>query len=111
MTHHTIHEHMMLLSPNSKKSFVWIRSNSTTVTIGSQDVITLIVDAIKSAVRFQKTISEAWLKVHKCYILSVGSISVLSQNNSFNVTTLCSVFPQAIESVEKVEDHKVNVIF
>ncbi|XP_019736648.1 Fanconi anemia group D2 protein isoform X3 [Hippocampus comes] len=36
-------------------------SNSATVTTGSQDVITLIVDAIKSAVRFQKTISEAWL--------------------------------------------------
>ncbi|XP_061689919.1 Fanconi anemia group D2 protein isoform X2 [Syngnathoides biaculeatus] len=36
--------------------------NLTTATTGSQDVITLIVDAIKSAVRFQKTISEAWLK-------------------------------------------------
>uniref|UniRef100_A0A3B3DEB8 FA complementation group D2 n=1 Tax=Oryzias melastigma TaxID=30732 RepID=A0A3B3DEB8_ORYME len=29
----------------------------------SQDSITLVLDAIKSAVRFQKTISEAWLKV------------------------------------------------
>ncbi|XP_057701489.1 Fanconi anemia group D2 protein isoform X2 [Corythoichthys intestinalis] len=37
-------------------------SNSVTVNTGSQDVITLIVDAIKTAVRFQKTISEAWLK-------------------------------------------------
>ncbi|XP_061543454.1 Fanconi anemia group D2 protein isoform X1 [Phycodurus eques] len=36
--------------------------NLTTATTGSQDFITLIVDAIKSAVRFQKTISEAWLK-------------------------------------------------
>ncbi|XP_077458420.1 Fanconi anemia group D2 protein isoform X3 [Stigmatopora argus] len=50
-------------------------SNLVTGTTSSQDVIALIVEAIKTAVRFQKTISEAWLK--------------------------------AIESVDKVEDHKV----
>ncbi|XP_054640735.1 Fanconi anemia group D2 protein isoform X2 [Dunckerocampus dactyliophorus] len=37
-------------------------SRSATAANGSQDVVTLIVDAIKSAVRFQKTLSEAWLK-------------------------------------------------
>ncbi|KAM9813474.1 Fanconi anemia group D2 protein [Neosynchiropus ocellatus] len=31
-------------------------------TDGSQDVVTLLVDAIKSAVRFQKSTSEAWIK-------------------------------------------------
>lgn len=29
----------------------------------NQDSVALILDGIKSAVRFQKTISEAWLKV------------------------------------------------
>ena len=29
----------------------------------SQDSVALVLDAIKSAVRFQKTLSEAWLKV------------------------------------------------
>ncbi|XP_077386659.1 Fanconi anemia group D2 protein isoform X2 [Festucalex cinctus] len=51
-----------VLSQSRRKSKEAATSNSTTATTGSQDVITLIVDAIKSAVRFQKTISEAWLK-------------------------------------------------
>uniref|UniRef100_A0A3Q2XHS2 FA complementation group D2 n=1 Tax=Hippocampus comes TaxID=109280 RepID=A0A3Q2XHS2_HIPCM len=37
----------------------------------AQDVITLIVDAIKSAVRFQKTISEAWLNVIDLLVLFI----------------------------------------
>ncbi|XP_042263150.1 Fanconi anemia group D2 protein isoform X2 [Thunnus maccoyii] len=37
-------------------------SASTPAACSSQDSITLILDGIKSAVRFQKTISEAWLK-------------------------------------------------
>ncbi|XP_061910230.1 Fanconi anemia group D2 protein isoform X4 [Entelurus aequoreus] len=37
-------------------------SKSTTVVCDSQDIVTLIVDAIKSAMRFQKALSEAWLK-------------------------------------------------
>ncbi|XP_041834806.1 Fanconi anemia group D2 protein isoform X2 [Melanotaenia boesemani] len=35
---------------------------STAAAASSQDSITLVLDCIKSAVRFQKTISEAWLK-------------------------------------------------
>ncbi|XP_061778669.1 Fanconi anemia group D2 protein isoform X3 [Nerophis ophidion] len=37
-------------------------SKSATVASDSQDIVTLIVDAIKSAMRFQKALSEAWLK-------------------------------------------------
>lgn len=37
-------------------------SGSNTKPSGNQDSITLILDGIKTAVRFQKTISEAWLK-------------------------------------------------
>ncbi|XP_070758514.1 Fanconi anemia group D2 protein [Enoplosus armatus] len=37
-------------------------SGSTPATGSSQDSVALILDGIKSAVRFQKTISEAWLK-------------------------------------------------
>ncbi|KAM7422523.1 hypothetical protein PAMA_010526 [Pampus argenteus] len=37
-------------------------SASTPAAASSQDSVTLILDGIKSAVRFQKTISEAWLK-------------------------------------------------
>ncbi|KAF3689815.1 Fanconi anemia group D2 protein [Channa argus] len=37
-------------------------STAATSAGGSQDSVTLTLDAIKSAVRFQKTISEAWLK-------------------------------------------------
>ncbi|XP_073324559.1 Fanconi anemia group D2 protein [Pagrus major] len=37
-------------------------STSTPAAGSSQDSVTLILDGIKSAVRFQKTISEAWLK-------------------------------------------------
>ncbi|KAM4740758.1 Fanconi anemia group D2 protein [Anableps anableps] len=37
-------------------------SASTAASGSSQDSVTLILDCIKSAVRFQKTISEAWLK-------------------------------------------------
>nr|XP_046239793.1 Fanconi anemia group D2 protein isoform X2 [Scatophagus argus] len=39
-----------------------VASASTPAAGGSQDIITLMLDGIKSAVRFQKTISEAWLK-------------------------------------------------
>uniref|UniRef100_A0A3P9NXE1 FA complementation group D2 n=1 Tax=Poecilia reticulata TaxID=8081 RepID=A0A3P9NXE1_POERE len=46
-------------SQNRMKS----KSASTAVASGSsQDSVTLVLDCIKSAVRFQKTISEAWLK-------------------------------------------------
>lgn len=41
------------------------RSASTAAPGNSQDSVTLVLDCIKSAVRFQKTISEAWLKVSK----------------------------------------------
>uniref|UniRef100_A0A4W6F9C3 FA complementation group D2 n=1 Tax=Lates calcarifer TaxID=8187 RepID=A0A4W6F9C3_LATCA len=37
----------------------------------SQDSVTLILDGIKSAVRFQKTISEAWLKVIDLLVLLI----------------------------------------
>uniref|UniRef100_A0A3Q3GXC8 FA complementation group D2 n=1 Tax=Kryptolebias marmoratus TaxID=37003 RepID=A0A3Q3GXC8_KRYMA len=37
----------------------------------SQDSVTLILDCIKSAVRFQKTISEAWLKVLDLLVLFI----------------------------------------
>uniref|UniRef100_A0A6Q2Z3G9 FA complementation group D2 n=1 Tax=Esox lucius TaxID=8010 RepID=A0A6Q2Z3G9_ESOLU len=36
------------------------------LTGSSQDSVALVLDSIKSAVRFQKTISEAWLKVALC---------------------------------------------
>lgn len=39
------------------------RCASTPAAGSSQDSVALILDCIKSAVRFQKTISEAWLKV------------------------------------------------
>ncbi|XP_005799947.3 Fanconi anemia group D2 protein [Xiphophorus maculatus] len=45
-------------------------SASTAAPGNSQDSVTLVLDCIKSAVRFQKTISEAWLKA----IESVGDI-------------------------------------
>nr|XP_057911757.1 Fanconi anemia group D2 protein [Doryrhamphus excisus] len=49
-------------SQSRLKNKVAAASRSPTAAKGSQDVVTLIVDAIKSAVRFQKTLSEAWLK-------------------------------------------------
>uniref|UniRef100_A0A671UQC9 FA complementation group D2 n=1 Tax=Sparus aurata TaxID=8175 RepID=A0A671UQC9_SPAAU len=39
-----------------------VLSTSTPAAGSSQDSVTLILDGIKSAVRFQKTISEAWIK-------------------------------------------------
>uniref|UniRef100_A0A3P8YP23 FA complementation group D2 n=1 Tax=Esox lucius TaxID=8010 RepID=A0A3P8YP23_ESOLU len=38
------------------------RSTDTSAPSSSQDSVALVLDSIKSAVRFQKTISEAWLK-------------------------------------------------
>ncbi|XP_049590739.1 Fanconi anemia group D2 protein [Syngnathus scovelli] len=49
-------------SQNRLKSKGATASNSATATTGNQDSVTLIVETIKSAVRFQKSISEAWLK-------------------------------------------------
>uniref|UniRef100_A0A8C7V8H1 FA complementation group D2 n=1 Tax=Oncorhynchus mykiss TaxID=8022 RepID=A0A8C7V8H1_ONCMY len=40
-----------------------IRSSNTSASSSSQDSVALVLDGIKSAVRFQKTTSEAWLKV------------------------------------------------
>ncbi|XP_070697589.1 Fanconi anemia group D2 protein [Pempheris klunzingeri] len=62
-------------SQSHVKSKGSVTSTPTPVAGSSQDSVALILDGIKSAVRFQKTISEAWLK--------------------------------AIESVDKVVDHKV----
>ncbi|XP_015243810.1 PREDICTED: Fanconi anemia group D2 protein isoform X3 [Cyprinodon variegatus] len=49
-------------SQSRMKSKSTAGSASTTASGSSQDCVTLILDCIKSAVRFQKTISEAWLK-------------------------------------------------
>uniref|UniRef100_A0A667XVX7 FA complementation group D2 n=1 Tax=Myripristis murdjan TaxID=586833 RepID=A0A667XVX7_9TELE len=49
-------------SHSRMKNLFWIRSSATPAAGSSQDSVTLILDGIKSAVRFQKTISEAWLK-------------------------------------------------
>ncbi|XP_076603581.1 Fanconi anemia group D2 protein [Chaetodon auriga] len=47
----------------TSQSHVTSKGSASTPAAGSsQDSITLILDGIKSAVRFQKTISEAWLK-------------------------------------------------
>lgn len=51
------------------------RSCNTSASSSSQDSVALMLDGIKSAVRFQKTTSEAWLKVgrkgnYRCYINS-----------------------------------------
>uniref|UniRef100_A0A8C7G5Q3 FA complementation group D2 n=1 Tax=Oncorhynchus kisutch TaxID=8019 RepID=A0A8C7G5Q3_ONCKI len=40
-----------------------IRSSNTSASSSSQDSVALVLDGIKSAVRFQKSTSEAWLKV------------------------------------------------
>uniref|UniRef100_A0A674C0R1 FA complementation group D2 n=1 Tax=Salmo trutta TaxID=8032 RepID=A0A674C0R1_SALTR len=52
------------------------RSSNTSASSSSQDSVALVLDGIKSAVRFQKTTSEAWLKVgrkgnYRCYINSL----------------------------------------
>uniref|UniRef100_A0A3B3Y3L7 FA complementation group D2 n=1 Tax=Poecilia mexicana TaxID=48701 RepID=A0A3B3Y3L7_9TELE len=49
-------------------------ASTATASGSSQDSVTLVLDCIKSAVRFQKTISEAWLKVI-CICISVISVS------------------------------------
>uniref|UniRef100_A0A667XEY6 FA complementation group D2 n=1 Tax=Myripristis murdjan TaxID=586833 RepID=A0A667XEY6_9TELE len=46
-------------------------SSATPAAGSSQDSVTLILDGIKSAVRFQKTISEAWLKVMDLLVLFI----------------------------------------
>uniref|UniRef100_A0A669B6X7 FA complementation group D2 n=1 Tax=Oreochromis niloticus TaxID=8128 RepID=A0A669B6X7_ORENI len=47
------------------------QSRMNTAAGSSQDSISLILDCIKSAVRFQKTISEAWLKVMDLLVLLI----------------------------------------
>uniref|UniRef100_A0A7N6BNM3 FA complementation group D2 n=1 Tax=Anabas testudineus TaxID=64144 RepID=A0A7N6BNM3_ANATE len=56
----------------------------------SQDSVTLTLDGIKSAVRFQKTISEAWLKVginkkikkNSCFVLDLLALFILHSTNA-----------------------------
>uniref|UniRef100_A0A669F4K3 FA complementation group D2 n=1 Tax=Oreochromis niloticus TaxID=8128 RepID=A0A669F4K3_ORENI len=48
-----------------------LKSASAAAAGSSQDSISLILDCIKSAVRFQKTISEAWLKVMDLLVLLI----------------------------------------
>lgn len=56
-------KHLFVQTLFSLTMFCYFRSASKAASGGSQDSVTLILDCIKSAVRFQKTISEAWLKV------------------------------------------------
>uniref|UniRef100_A0A671USY1 FA complementation group D2 n=1 Tax=Sparus aurata TaxID=8175 RepID=A0A671USY1_SPAAU len=61
-------------------------STSTPAAGSSQDSVTLILDGIKSAVRFQKTISEAWIKAIEsvCSICQVIDLLVLFILHSTN---------------------------
>uniref|UniRef100_A0A4W6F7C9 FA complementation group D2 n=1 Tax=Lates calcarifer TaxID=8187 RepID=A0A4W6F7C9_LATCA len=63
-------------------------SRSAPAAGSSQDSVTLILDGIKSAVRFQKTISEAWLKaiesVHEAEDHKVNDLLVLLILHSTN---------------------------
>lgn len=70
---------------------------------GSQDNITLILDVIKSSVRFHKSISEAWLKVGN-FGGNCSCPSVLLTTFFFYI-----FFYQAIEAVTEVEGHKVSL--
>uniref|UniRef100_A0A3B3UF77 FA complementation group D2 n=1 Tax=Poecilia latipinna TaxID=48699 RepID=A0A3B3UF77_9TELE len=64
-----------VLPPVLQASQIRMKSKSSEVPdYVSQDSVTLVLDCIKSAVRFQKTISEAWLKVI-CICISVISVS------------------------------------
>lgn len=56
-------QHQKMQSGLSLMNAVWSRSSSAPAPGRSQDSVTLTLDGIKSAVRFQKTLSEAWLKV------------------------------------------------
>uniref|UniRef100_M3ZHF3 FA complementation group D2 n=1 Tax=Xiphophorus maculatus TaxID=8083 RepID=M3ZHF3_XIPMA len=57
-----------VLPPVLQASQIRMKSKSSA---NSQDSVTLVLDCIKSAVRFQKTISEAWLKVLDLLVLFI----------------------------------------
>lgn len=91
------------------------RKSSVPSCSSGQDSVALILEVIKSAIRFQKTISEAWLKVSWEFIWfslpfcfqTLGAIfpfnwSDLNTDNIFDF--------QAIENVDESEDHKVWLI-
>lgn len=64
----------------------------------------LVLDSIKSTVRFQKTISEAWLKVRRA-----SEADRKAKREDLNLTlVVCFFSPKAIESVDDVENHKVS---
>uniref|UniRef100_A0A3Q3XSE3 Uncharacterized protein n=1 Tax=Mola mola TaxID=94237 RepID=A0A3Q3XSE3_MOLML len=53
-----------VLPPALQASKIWFQNRPASIAVAgsSQDSVALTLDGIKSAVRFQKTISEAWLK-------------------------------------------------
>uniref|UniRef100_A0A8C4HKK8 FA complementation group D2 n=1 Tax=Dicentrarchus labrax TaxID=13489 RepID=A0A8C4HKK8_DICLA len=62
---------VMQASQSRIKSKGSVASASTPAAGSSQNSVALILDGIKSAVRFQKTISEAWLKVIDLLVLFI----------------------------------------
>uniref|UniRef100_A0A7N6AQA6 FA complementation group D2 n=1 Tax=Anabas testudineus TaxID=64144 RepID=A0A7N6AQA6_ANATE len=77
-------------SQNRMKSKGAALPASTPAAGSSQDSVTLTLDGIKSAVRFQKTISEAWLKVginkkikkNSCFVLDLLALFILHSTNA-----------------------------
>uniref|UniRef100_A0A8C8LP22 FA complementation group D2 n=1 Tax=Oncorhynchus tshawytscha TaxID=74940 RepID=A0A8C8LP22_ONCTS len=72
-----------------------IRSSNTSASSSSQDSVALVLDGIKSAVRFQKTTSEAWLKVGRIGN-STSVISTYEVKMSCVTEVLIGYFPSIL---------------
>ncbi|XP_038596220.1 Fanconi anemia group D2 protein [Tachyglossus aculeatus] len=70
----------------------------------SQDCIVLLCDVIKSALRFQKSMSEAWIK-------AIENIDSASDHKALDLVVLliiCSINPQSKKQIGKVLRNKVQ---
>lgn len=91
------------------------RKSSVPSCSSGQDSVALILEVIKSAIRFQKTISEAWLKVSwefiwfslPFWLQTLGAIFPFNWSD-LNISNIFDF--QAIENVDESEDHKVWLI-
>lgn len=91
------------------------RKSSVPSCSSGQDSVALILEVIKSAIRFQKTISEAWLKVSWEFIwfslpFCLQTLGAIFPFNWSDLNTVNIFDFQAIENVDESEDHKVWLI-